>query len=154
MTSIDGSDITVSAINADGTLGSRFTSGYGWLTQNGKLPWLFGNAVELPAYLNLSASSLPYAHGFESVDEQWILLNGTQTNKWNIHTFVKNGGSRSLYISNNTSGNNNDYSGSTSSHISYVYAYRTLNFTSTGTHTIKFDWKSVGESSWDIVRAF
>jgi len=47
----DGEDINAQSINADGTLGGRFTSENGWTTQNGKLPGLFGNTVNMPEYL-------------------------------------------------------------------------------------------------------
>ena len=51
----DGENISCGDILADGTLGSRFTNGGGWTTQNGKLPGLFGNVIDLPEYLCSSA---------------------------------------------------------------------------------------------------
>ena len=48
---LDGEDIGKQTINADGTLGGKFTSSNGWTTQNGKLPGLFGKAVEMPEHL-------------------------------------------------------------------------------------------------------
>ena len=48
----DGDDISAETIVEDGTLGGRFTSTGGWTTQNGKLPGLFGKAVDMPAYLS------------------------------------------------------------------------------------------------------
>jgi hypothetical protein len=48
---INGEDITIDQIKADGTLGGRFTNKNGWTVQNGKLPGLFGEAVEMPAHL-------------------------------------------------------------------------------------------------------
>jgi len=54
MYDIDGEDISAQSINADGTLGGRFTSENGWTTQNGKLPGLFGNTVDMPEYLKSS----------------------------------------------------------------------------------------------------
>jgi hypothetical protein len=47
----DGEDISCEEILADGTFGGRFTSEGGWTTQNGKLPGLFGNTVDLPEHL-------------------------------------------------------------------------------------------------------
>ena len=47
----DGAGLSVGAINADGTLGGRFTAENGWTTENGKLPGLFGKAVEMPSHL-------------------------------------------------------------------------------------------------------
>lgn len=50
---IDGESITVQTINAEGTLGGRFTSANGWTTKDGKLPGLFGNEVSLPEHLRI-----------------------------------------------------------------------------------------------------
>jgi hypothetical protein len=55
--SIDGADLTYSAIISDGTLGGRFTSAGGWTTQNGRLPG-FGSTVALPAHINANVSVL------------------------------------------------------------------------------------------------
>jgi len=48
---LDGADISIQSIKSDGTLGGRFTSADGWTTENGKLPGLFGKAVEMPVHL-------------------------------------------------------------------------------------------------------
>ena len=48
---IDGEDIFAYKIWADGSLGGRFTSENGWTTENGKLPGLFGNVVDIPEHL-------------------------------------------------------------------------------------------------------
>ena len=50
-TQTSGTDISADEIYTDGTLGGRFTSDNGWTTQNGKLPGLFGNTVDMPAHL-------------------------------------------------------------------------------------------------------
>ena len=55
-TNMHGADITINEIHADGTLGGRFTSENGWTTENGKLPGLFGNAVNMPEHLGGSTS--------------------------------------------------------------------------------------------------
>jgi len=47
----DGEDISAADIMVNDTLGGRFTSANGWTTQNGKLPGLFGNTVDIPAYM-------------------------------------------------------------------------------------------------------
>ena len=51
LTNIDGEDISAADIWADGTLGGRFTTDNGWTVENGKLPGLFGNTVEMPEHL-------------------------------------------------------------------------------------------------------
>ena len=47
----DGENISYNQIIADGTIGDRFLAANGWTTQNGKLPGLFGNTVDIPDYL-------------------------------------------------------------------------------------------------------
>jgi len=54
---IDGEDITIEEIHSDGTLGGRFTTENGWTTQNGKLPGLFGQTVDMPEHLILTGIS-------------------------------------------------------------------------------------------------
>ena len=48
---LDGEDITKQTINTDGTLGNRFVAANGWTIENGKLPGLFNNTVEMPLHL-------------------------------------------------------------------------------------------------------
>ena len=55
----DGADITIETILSDGTIGGRFTSANGWTTQNGKLPGLAGNTVDIPEHLFSSANFNP-----------------------------------------------------------------------------------------------
>ena len=52
----DGADMSKDAINADGTLGSRFTATGSWTTANGKLPGLLGKTTDMPAHLKTGAS--------------------------------------------------------------------------------------------------
>ena len=51
----EGEDISAYEIWSDGTLGGRFSIENGWTTENGKLPGLFGNTVEIPEHLNMPA---------------------------------------------------------------------------------------------------
>jgi len=51
---IDGYDITIEELHADGTLNSRFRPEMGWATENGKLPG-FGTPVEMPNHLKLNS---------------------------------------------------------------------------------------------------
>ena len=53
LSSRDGADIFIQDINADGTLGGLFTEENGWTVEDGKLPGLFGAAVEMPEHLKL-----------------------------------------------------------------------------------------------------
>ncbi|MDL2309238.1 fibronectin type III domain-containing protein, partial [Bacteroidales bacterium OttesenSCG-928-C03] len=97
-------------------------------------------------------AGLPYTQGFEDPEENlnWTLENGTQVNKWCVDTAISKDGSYGLYISNNNGAANNYNTGS----VSYVYAYRTLDFDEAGEYEFSLDWKGVGESSWDLLRVF
>jgi len=46
-----GVDITTAQILADAAMGGRFTEENGWTIENGKLPGLFGQTVEMPKHL-------------------------------------------------------------------------------------------------------
>ncbi|MBQ2508236.1 MAG: fibronectin type III domain-containing protein, partial [Bacteroidales bacterium] len=99
-------------------------------------------------------SDFPYVCGFETTDDanqaaDWVLENGTQTNYWMVGTATQNGGSRSLYITND--GSTNSYSNSS---ISYTYAYVTFQFNA-GEYAYSYDWKCMGESHYyDFTRVF
>ena len=87
-------------------------------------------------------SELPYVCGFEDgEDSSWAFFNGTATNKWYLGSATQNGGSRSIYISNNN-GTANAYNIGTSS---TVYAYRAFTVSEAGDYAVNFDWKGVGE---------
>ena len=89
----------------------------------------------------------PYADDFES-DLQWLLVNGTQVNRWECGTAVHNGGTKSLYISNDN-GLTNAYNDSTAA---IVFATKYFRIEKTGTYTFQYDWKANGESSYDYLR--
>jgi len=100
-------------------------------------------------------SSLPFFTNFSdnSDNARWEMRNGT--NGWVIGTATNNGGTRSMYISNNTSSSNppNTYTGTTAA-TSYSYAYRTFDLAG-GIYELDFDWKSNGNSAGnDILRVF
>ena len=90
----------------------------------------------------------PYSTGFESGDDvAWTFVNGT-TNKWCIGTATNNGGTSSMYISNDE-GVSTAYSGTTQ----FSFAYKDVNL-AVGEYNIQFDWKCKGESTWDYMRVF
>ena len=96
-------------------------------------------------------SELPYTCGFEAdEDTGWAVFNGSATNKWFIGSATNNGGSRSLYISDNN-GTSNSYN---ISYSSDVYAYRAFSLADDGDYALSFDWKGVGESSYDYLYAY
>jgi hypothetical protein len=80
---IDGADMTASAIQADGTLGNRFTGAGGWTTADGKLPGLSGTTVDIPAHLSATSpnpNTLDLANppntGFFSITGNVITYSG------------------------------------------------------------------------------
>ena len=87
---------------------------------------------------------------FESAadDSRWTLVNGSLTNKWVIGNAASNGGSRGLYISNN-SGTGNAYTINSSAS---VFAYTTV-WLNAGDYATSFDWRCNGESNYDYMRA-
>lgn len=91
-----------------------------------------------------NTARLPYICDFEDTVEnnQWTFVNGTYTNIWYIGNATNNGGSNSLYVSNDN-GATNAYSVNSNSH---VWAYRDFYFT-TGhpEYHITFDVRSFGE---------
>ena len=95
-------------------------------------------------------AALPYTTDFEDATDnnQWGILNGTQTNKWyigaptdgtsDVNTTV--GGSNGLYISND-GGISNTYQGTETR----VYAYRDVLVPDGTTELVlSFDWKAQG----------
>ncbi|MBR7168175.1 MAG: fibronectin type III domain-containing protein, partial [Bacteroidales bacterium] len=110
------------------------------------LPWVM-QAQTTPA-----PASLPYTCGFEDATENgnWTIVNGNSTNKFFIGTAVNNGGTQSLYISNDN-GVSNAY---TVTSAGYVFAYREISVTTAGSYTFNFDWKANGESTYDFLRVF
>ncbi|MDR0829117.1 MAG: fibronectin type III domain-containing protein, partial [Prevotellaceae bacterium] len=96
-------------------------------------------------------AELPYIQDFteNAENSSWTLLNGLQTNKWHINDVAKGNGDNTLHISNTDTTYNFELV------TSYVYAYRTLNFTETGIYAVSFDWKNYGYYyNYNIVRAF
>ncbi|MDR0832936.1 MAG: hypothetical protein LBN93_01920, partial [Candidatus Symbiothrix sp.] len=85
--------------------------------------------------------------GFENGTNDWVIVNGSQTNKWYRGTATAHSGSYSMYISNNSSANS--YS-TTSSSI--VHFYRDI--TVGANDKISFYWKGVGESNYDYLTVY
>ena len=101
--------------------------------------------------VKIAPATIPYTCTFDTDSESgpWTLANTSQTNYWMVGNETSNSSPRSLYITND--GSSNTYDNGTTS---YVYAYRTVNFTSTGTYVVSFKWKCNGESNFDLLRAF
>ncbi len=155
-TSSNTSIATVNSSTGDVTIGN--TTGTVTITATVPLETISG--VE---YCRVSTSynivvtppvaTVPYSYGFENVGDNngyWMFGNGTQVNKWTIGQAVDNGGDNSLYVSMDN-GLTHEYNENSTS---YVYAYRLMNFTVTGTYQVSFDWISNGESNYDYLRVF
>ena len=109
------------------------------------------NPRSVIATTTMVADTLPYSSGFEAgQDVSWMLVNGTQTNKWAIDSAANNGGTNALYISDNNGVSNSYNNGSTTN----VYATKLFNFASAGDYTVSYDWQANGESTWDYLRVF
>lgn len=95
----------------------------------------------------------PFIEGFENTStyNAWVLRQstGSNPNLWYIGSATNNGGSKALYISNDN-GSTNAY---TTTSSSTDYAYREF-YLEAGRYSISFDWKCVGESTFDYLRAF
>ena len=90
---------------------------------------------------------VPYTCDFEgNLTNGWELVQTGQTNYWTVGTATNNGGSKSMYVTDN--GTTNNYSGSES----YSFATRTFNLTEAGEYAYSYDWKCNGESSYDFLR--
>ncbi len=98
--------------------------------------------------LAASPATVPYSCNFELDGVNgWDLVNGSQANYWMVGNNVNNGGSRSLYITND--GAANAY---TITSTSYSFAARAFDLAA-GNYFCTYDWKAQGESSYDFIRA-
>ncbi len=93
-------------------------------------------------------ASLPYSDDFST--SEWVLSNGSQTNKWFIGSATGNP-ANSLYVTNDN-GVTNAYT--ISSAASVVHATKTFAFPAGNPFTLEFDWKSAGESGYDYLRVW
>ena len=95
-------------------------------------------------------ATLPYNEDFEDgLPSGWVTLN-KGTNGWYAGTATSSEGSRSLYVSNN-GGAYNRYDITSNS---YSAAYLAINVEQASVVRVLYDWKNVGESGYDYLRAF
>ena len=83
-----------------------------------------------------------FSDNFEDANN-WVFVNGTQTNKWVIGTAAHNGegSTKALYISND-GGTTHAYSGTSST----TYVTKSITFAA-GTYNFQYDWICNGEKS-------
>jgi hypothetical protein len=104
-----------------------------------------------------NTARVPYICDFEDATENshWQFFNGSHTNKWYIDSAVNNGGTHSLYISNDN-GTTNAYTVNSSSR---VWACRDIYFDPQHSQfLISFDFKGLGENynnhAYDFAKLF
>lgn len=87
---------------------------------------------------------------FENNTNGWILANGAEPNQWFVGNGTANGGSKSIYISNNAS--DNEYQTTSSS---TVHFYKDVYFPEWAENIrISFDWRNAGENNIDFLRVY
>ena len=97
---------------------------------------------------NALPATLPYTENFEAF-HGWRFVNGSQVNKWIVGSATSNGGTKSLYISNND-GVNNIYTITTTS---TTQVFRDIVIPA-GTNEIlfTFDYRGQGQTTSDYMR--
>ncbi len=104
--------------------------------------------TQIPFDIGITGS---YTENFESPSFGFTLLNGSQTNKWSVGTATHNGGTKSMYVSNDNGGSN----AYTTSSASVVHSYRDILMPATlGQIYFSFDWKVLGENNQDYLRVW
>ena len=83
--------------------------------------------------------SYSYNEDFEAATG-WKLINGTETNAWMIGSATSNGGDNALYISSDGAAYAYDEEAA-----SVTYASKLFHFVRTGTFSVSYDYKCVGE---------
>ncbi len=92
--------------------------------------------------------TLTYTEDFESWPTGWTVVNGSETNHWEVGTATAASGTTSAYISDD-GGTNNSYSHTATT----VHLYRDISFPAgSNPFNLQFKWKADGESSYDYIR--
>lgn len=96
-------------------------------------------------------SILPLSEGFETGFGDWIVVNGTQTNKWYVGTATAHNGTQSAYISND-GGVTHAYTDNVSS---VVHMYQDIYFTQNSVDfQLNFWWLANAEAGWDYLKVY
>ena len=99
-------------------------------------PYYF-STTQIPATLN-------YVQDFESTSHGWSLNNASQPNKWSVGAATNNGGTKSLYISNDNSITN----AYTININNVVQAYRDIQIPANVNQlNLSFDYKGIGDTA-------
>lgn len=110
-------------------------------------PFAF-TTTQIPATLNL-------IEDFEAAATEWSFVNSGQVNQWvisNAAPLAVNAGSKSLYITNNTTTNAYAY---TNTVTSVSHAYRDITIPANAEQlSLSFNWKCYGELNYDYFRVW
>ena len=98
-----------------------------------------------------NTAQVPYYSDFTNTTEvsDWILFNGTQTNKW--HIGMPTGATNPVLFVSNDNGTNNNY---TISSTTNVWACRDIDFGYFAEYEISFKWSAQGESCCDYINLY
>lgn len=119
--------------------GKRWTANTGGGPQNGFT--ITTNSIEIHRLSQIIEIPL-FTETFETgTFDNWIVVNGAQTNKWIIGTDDPNSGVYSAYISDNNSAYQYTNTAASTTHF-----YRDIDFGETGAAKITFNWKCTGEN--------
>ena len=123
----------------------------------GRLHWGHGICVDDVAFFSerqedpVAAATTPYSCSFgdDTENANWVLLNGTDTNRWVIGYAVNSGNNNmgALYVSSDE-GLSNFY---LTNEASTVFAYRDITLTA-GQYAYSYDWYAMGETGRDYMR--
>jgi len=97
---------------------------------------------------------LPFDEDFESgTFENWVVVNGDQTNQWHIGNALNDSGNFSAMISDDEGVTNNYQTGGATS-IVHFYMDFNIPEADPGDLFLSFDWKGNGENNIDVMRVY
>jgi len=104
------------------------------------------SSSSLSAIVNMNAPIYTFEN---AIAGDWVLVNGSQTNKWMVGNATASDGNYSLYISND-----NDANTYSLNSASTVHFYRDIRFTRANENNITFDLQVGGEPLADFLRVY
>ncbi|MBI3517984.1 MAG: T9SS type A sorting domain-containing protein [Bacteroidetes bacterium] len=153
------SGTTATTLVSGAQTGTTYTTGilspgttYSWkiVPKNGTITATGCSTYSFTTGSITSSSVAPFTNNFETCSD-WTLVNGTQANIWTQGTATNNGGSQSMYISND-GGATNSYDNTSTT---VVHFYKDISFPAgQSCILLNFDWKSDGQNTQDYLRVF
>ncbi|GAP71270.1 hypothetical protein SAMD00024442_1_91 [Candidatus Symbiothrix dinenymphae] len=110
--------------------------------------WNFTNPVttDMDLYAKWKTVYTILAEDFEKVDANWIVINGTQTNKWMIGANAADNDSKVIYISDNNKDNRYKTDAQSVTHF-YRDVHMPKIFPAGAKLYISFEWKGMGQKN-------